>query len=93
MPFHFQMHLPEMWSLDKTWEVGLFQFLSLQTWHSVLNRQVGLHLLQNNQHLDMHMFYRTGKYVTIQDVMEGWMQAMEGHLGRKRFLHDIVNIY
>lgn len=87
------MHLPEMWSLDKTWEVGLFQFLSLQTWHSVLNRQVGLHLLQNNQHLDMHMFYRAGKYVTIQDVMEGWMQAMEGHLGRKRFLHDIVNIY
>lgn len=34
MPSHFRMHLLEMWSLDKTWEVGLFQFLLLQTWHN-----------------------------------------------------------
>lgn len=26
-PTHFRIRLPEMWSLDKTWEVGLFQVL------------------------------------------------------------------
>lgn len=31
-PAHSRICLPEMWSLDQTWEVGLFQLLLPHTW-------------------------------------------------------------
>ena len=55
-PAHFQLCLPEMWSLDETWEVRLFQFLLPHTWHNVLVHQVGLHLYYEKQNPDVQVF-------------------------------------
>ena len=57
-PAHFRIRLPEMWSLDGTWEVGLFQVLLPHTWHNVLTRQVGLCLHYNQQNVDIPCFCR-----------------------------------
>ena len=35
-PIQFRLRLLEMWSLDETWEVGLFQLLLSHTWRNVL---------------------------------------------------------
>ncbi|KAL9958865.1 hypothetical protein ACROYT_G035937 [Oculina patagonica] len=85
-PSHFRVRLPERWSLDETWEVGLFQLLLPHTWRNVLNRQVGLRIHYDQDHPDVRMFIRAGTYVTVQDVVEGWMQAMEANAPQK---HDL----
>ena len=59
-PAHFQLCLPEMWSLDETWEVRLFQFLLPHTRRNVLVRQVGLHLYYEKQNPDVQMFLWAG---------------------------------
>ena len=82
-PSHFRVRLPEMWSLDETWEVALFQLLLPHTWRNVLNRQVGLRVHYDNRHPDVRMFLRAAAYVTVRDVVEGWMQAMETHAPQK----------
>lgn len=88
-PSHFRMRLPEMWTLDETWEVGLFQLLLPHTWRNVLNRQVGLRIHYNRQHPDVRMFLRAGTYVTVQDVVEGWMQTMEANAPQKDDLRGL----
>lgn len=88
-PSHFRIRLPEMWSLDETWEVGLFQLLLPHTWRNVLTRQVGLRLHYNRQHSDVRMFLRAGTYVTVQDVVESWMQAMEANAPQKDDLRGL----
>ena len=78
-PAHFRIRLPEMWSLDETWEVGLFQLLLPHTWRNVLTRQVVLRLHYNRQNPNVRVFLRAGTYVTVQDVVEGWLQVMEAN--------------
>ena len=78
-PAHFRICLPEMWSLDRTWEVGRFQLLLPHTWCNVLTRQVGLHLHYNQLNPDMRVFLRAGTYVTVQDMVEGWLQLTEAN--------------
>ena len=68
-----------MWSLDGTWEVGLFQLLLPHTWRNVLTRQVGLRLHYNCQNPDVRVFLRAGTYFTVQDLVEGWLQLMEAN--------------
>ena len=48
-PAHFRIRLPNMWYLDRTWEVGLFQLLLPHSWHNVLTQQVGTPPLQLGQ--------------------------------------------
>lgn len=71
--------LREMWSLDGTWEVGLFQLLLPHTWCNMLTRQVGLRLHYNCQNLDVRVFLRAGTYFTVQDLVQGWLQLMEAN--------------
>ena len=95
-PAHFRICLPEMWSLDRTWEVGLFQLLLPHTWRNVLTRQVGMHLHYSSLNPDVRVFLWAGTYVMVQDVVEGWLQRqrarerrrprIDGGLGRARFL-------
>ena len=67
-----------MWSLDETWEVGLFQLLLPHTWCNMLAGQVGLRL-HYQQNPDVCVFLRAGTHVTVQDVVEGWLQVMEAN--------------
>ena len=76
-PAHFRIHLPEMWSLDGTWEEELFQLLLLHIWCNVLTQQVGLRLHYNQQNPDVSVFLWAGTYVTVQDMVEGWLQVTE----------------
>ena len=76
-PAHFRIRLPEMWTLDGTWEVGLFQLLLPHTWHNVLPHQVQLRLHYTAQKPDVDVFLQAGTYVTVQDVVDGWLQVME----------------
>ena len=82
-PAHFRICLPEMWSLDRTWEVGLFQLLLSHTWCNVLTRQVGMHLHYSSVNPDVHVFPWAGTYVTVQDVVEGWLQLMEANVSKE----------
>lgn len=66
--------------------MGLFQLLLPHTWRNVLNWQVGLRVHYDNDHPDVRMFLRADAYVTVQDVVEGWMQAMEAHAPQKNEL-------
>ena len=77
-PAQFRLRLPEMWSLDETWEVGLFQLLLPHTWCNELAGQVGLRL-HYQQNPDVRVFLRAGTHVTVQDVVEGWLQVMEAN--------------
>ena len=88
-PSRFRVRLPEMWSLDETWEVGLFQLLLPHTWRNVLNQQVGLRVYYSEDHPDVRMFLRAAAYVTVQDVVEGWMQAMETNAPNKDALGEL----
>ena len=76
-PAQFRVCLPETWSSDGTWEVGLFQLLLPHTWHNVLPHQVQLRLHYTAQKPDVDVFLQAGTYVTVQDVVEGWLQVME----------------
>ena len=78
-PAQFRLRLPEMWSLNETWEVGLFQLLLPHTWCNVLTQQVGLCLHYDQQNRDVRMFLQAGTYVTVQDVVEGLLQVMEAN--------------
>ena len=78
-PAHFRIRMPEMWSLDGTWEVGMFQLLLPHTWRNVLDHQVPLRLHYTAQKPNVDVFLRAGTYVTVQDVVEGWLQVMEAN--------------
>ena len=76
-PAHFRVRLPEMWTLDETWEVGLFQLLLPHTWRNVLPHQVLIRLHYNQKNPDVDVYLQAGTYITVQDVVEGWLQVME----------------
>ena len=88
-PSRFRVRLPEMWSLDETWAVGLLQLLLPHTWRNVLNRQVGLSVYYSKDHPDVRIFFRAAAYVTEQDAVKGWMQAMETNAPNKDALGEV----
>ena len=78
-PAEFRLRLPEMWKLDSSWEVGLVQLLLPHTWHNILDRQVPFRVHYNST-FNVSMYLPAGAYVTIQDVVEGWMGVMEANI-------------
>jgi len=71
-PAESRLRLSEMWKLDSSWEVGLVQLLLPHTWHNILDRQVQFRVHYNST-FNVSMYLPAGAYVTIQDVVEGWM--------------------
>ena len=64
-----------MWKLDSSWEVGLVQLLLPH----ILDRQVPFRVHYNST-FNVSMHLPAGAYVTVQDVVEGWMGVMEANI-------------
>lgn len=49
----------------------------------MLTRKVGLRLHYNRQNPDVRVFLRAGSYVTVQDMVEDWLEVMEANAPNK----------
>ena len=78
-PSHFRLRLPERWTLDPTWEVGLMQLLLPHTWYNVLYRQVYLRIHYSRSYSAL-TYLRPGAYVTLEDVVRGLFQEVEARV-------------
>ena len=75
-PAHFRLRLPEMWTLDPTWEVGLMQLFLPHTWFNVMDRQVSFRIHYKSA-MTVTTSLPAGAYVTLGEVVQGLFQELE----------------
>ena len=72
----FKVRLPEMWELDESWEVALFQLLIPHTWHNVFAGEVHFDVNYGQSTPRAHLTLPAGAYMTVQDAVEGLVEAI-----------------
>ena len=76
LPAHFRLRLPEMWTLDPTWEVGLMQLFLPHSWFNVMDHQVSFRIHYKSA-MTVTTYLPAGAYVTVGEVVQGLFQELE----------------
>ena len=80
-PAHFRLRLPEMWTLDPTWEVGLMQLFLPHTWFNVMGCQVSFRIHYKSA-MTVTSSLPSGAYVTVGEVVQGLFQEVETNVSQ-----------